>query len=73
MWIGAYQCNEMSITLLDLSRYSMLKTLRISSYSFQYVNEMKLIGMNALESVLVYQGSLGKASLEMKRILIHSE
>lgn len=48
----------------------MLKTLRIGSNSFVNVNEMKLIGMNALESVLVYQSSLGKASLEMKRILL---
>ena len=66
--IGSYEC--WSASVLDLSRYSMLKTLRIGSNSFVNVNEMKLIGMNALESVLVYQSSLGKASLEMKRILL---
>ena len=32
--------------------------------------ELRYFPMNALESVLVYQSSLGKASLEMKRILL---
>ena len=51
----------------------MLKIVRVRSYSFMYVSELRMIGMNALESVVVYERSLGIASLELKRILIHIE
>lgn len=51
--IGEMQCNQASMTVLELSRYPLLKTLRIGDLSFWYVNETKLIGMSELESVVI--------------------
>ena len=51
--IDEMKCNQESMTVLELSRYPLLKTLRIGGYSFWYVNETKLIGMGELESVVI--------------------
>ena len=57
MEIDEFKCNSANVTVLDLSRYPKLKTLRIGDYSFEYVNVTKLIGMSELESVVI--GKLG--------------
>ena len=44
-------CNGKEMRLLDLSLMPFLKTLRVKDECFTYVEEVKLIGMNELESV----------------------
>ena len=49
--IGSYKCNAGSVTVFDLSKYPKLKSVTIGDGSFKYVNEVKMIGLSALESV----------------------
>lgn len=55
--IGNWKCNDARITELDLSRYPMLKSVTIGSDSFMYVKEVKMIGMNELENVVIEMNS----------------
>ena len=43
--------NDASLTVLDLTRFKRLKKLVIGDECFMYVNEVKMIGLKALESV----------------------
>ena len=45
--------NEPDLTGLDLTRFCRLKSLLVGDYCFSSVNEVKLIGMNELESVVI--------------------
>ena len=49
--------SEPGLTELDLSQFSQLKRLEIGDHCFSYVNELKLIGMNELESVVIGMNS----------------
>ena len=49
--------NEPDLTGLDLTRFCRLKSLLVGDYCFSSVNEVKLIGMNELESVVVRENS----------------
>ena len=49
--------NDMSLTVLDLSRFQYLKELVVGDESFMYVNEVKLIGLHYLESVEIGMNS----------------
>ena len=49
--------SESSLTELDLSQFSQLKRLEIGDHCFSFVNELKLIGMNELESVVIGENS----------------
>ena len=51
MIVGNTACNEKSYTLLDLSSFSNLKEFEVGDYSFAFVDELKLIGLNRLERV----------------------
>ena len=51
--VGNTACNEMSDTLLDLSSFSNLKEFEVGDYSFAFVDELKLIGLNRLERVVI--------------------
>ena len=53
-------CNDKSYTVLDLSSFSNLKELEVGDYSFSFVNEMKLIGLSRLESVVIGKNSFTK-------------
>ena len=53
-------CNDKSYTLLDLSSFSNLKEFEVGVYSFSFVNELKLIGMRKLESVVIGKNSFTK-------------
>ena len=53
-------CNDETFTALDLSCFVKLKLLEVGNYSFAYVNEVKLIGLHALESVVIGQNSFTK-------------
>ena len=49
--IGSSVCPFANVTVLDLGVYPRLKSLRIGNNGFDYVEEVKLIGLNELESV----------------------
>ena len=45
--------NEKCFTALDLSSISNLKVFEVGDYSFAFVDEVKLIGLNRLERVVI--------------------
>ena len=53
-------CNDESFTELDLSSFTSLRVLEVGDYSFAYVNEVKLIGLNQLERVVIGKNSFTK-------------
>ena len=46
-------CNDRCEIVLDLSSFSNLKAFVVGSHSFSYVKEVKLIGLNELERVVI--------------------
>ena len=57
--IGNGCCNE-SVMELDFKRFSVLKRIEIGDECFEKVNEVKLIGMNRLERVVIGKNSFTK-------------
>ena len=55
--IGAYACPFENVTVFDLSVYPVLETLRIGDYAFEYVDELKSIGLSELKSVTIGKNS----------------
>ena len=55
--IGNNLCNHPSVTELDLTKYPNLKRITIGDDCFMNVNEVNLIGLNALESVTIGRNS----------------
>ena len=53
-------CNDASLTVLDLSRFLYLRQLEVGDNSLMYVNEVKLIGLNVLRSVTIGMNSFTK-------------
>ena len=53
-------CNDRSFTVLNLTRFVDLKMFEVGDYSFAYVNEVKLIGLNRLERVVIGKNSFTK-------------
>ena len=53
-------CNDKSYTVLDLSSFSNLKEFEVGDYSFFFVEEVKLIGLNRLERVVIGKNSFTK-------------
>ena len=53
-------CNDRSFTVLNLTRFVDLKMFEVGDYSFTYVNEVKLIGMDQLERVVIGKNSFTK-------------
>ena len=53
-------CNEKCFTTLVLASFSNLKVLKVGDYSFSFVNEVKLIGLNRLERVVIGKNSFTK-------------
>ena len=51
--IASNCCNNNELCVLDLSRFVNLRELRVGYYSFASVEEVKLIGLNQLESVVI--------------------
>ena len=45
-------CNDKCFTSLYLSLFSNLKGFEVGDYSFSFVDEVKLIGLNRLETVV---------------------
>ena len=46
-------CNDKCFTTLVLSLFSNLKVFEVGDYSFAFVDEVKLIGLNRLERVVI--------------------
>ena len=59
--IGSNACPFENATVFDLSVYPKLKTLKIGSESFEFIEELKLIGLNELESVEIGKNSFTQA------------
>ena len=53
-------CNEGEWSVLDVSGLKWLKSIEIGDECFENVNEVKLIGMNRLESVVIGVNSFTK-------------
>ena len=53
-------CEEKDIRVLDLSGYVKLRELKVGDYCFRKVEELKLIGMECLERVVIGQNSFAK-------------
>ena len=53
-------CNDASLTVLDLSRFLYLRQLVVGNESLMYVNEVKLIGLSELKSVEIGMNSFTK-------------
>ena len=53
-------CNDKCFTALDLSLFSNLKVFEVGDYSFSFVDEVKLIGLNQLERVVIGENSFTK-------------
>ena len=49
--IGSGECNSEEFRVLDLSQYKNLKSVVIEDDSYEFVEELKMIGLNELESV----------------------
>ena len=58
--IGGGACPFANVTVLDLSVYPRLKSLRIGNNGFDYVKEVKMIGLSELESVEIGMNSFTK-------------
>ena len=52
--------NDTEFVLLDLSRFASLREFIVGCYSFSYVKEVKLIGLNRLERVVIGENSFTK-------------
>ena len=53
-------CNDEEWSVFDVSELKCLKSIEIGDECFEYVNEMKLIGLNQLESVIIGMNSFTK-------------
>ena len=53
-------CNESGITAIDFTPCERLRELRVGDECFKNVNELKLVGLNALESVVIGENSFSK-------------
>ena len=47
------RCNDEDITVLDFSRFTGLKKIVVGDGCFENVNELKLVGLGELESVVI--------------------
>ena len=53
MIVDRLVCNDVSCTSLDLSSYVSLKLFEVGDECFMFVDEVKLIGLNQLERVVI--------------------
>ena len=51
--VDSNACNDRSFTVLNLTRFVNLRVFEVGDYSFAFVNEVKLIGLNQLERVVI--------------------
>ena len=58
--VPSNRCNSWLIKTLDLSEFTHLKSIEIGNECFEKVNEVKLIGLNQLERVMIGENSFTK-------------
>ena len=58
--VPSNQCNSRLIKTVDLSLFPQLKSIKIGDECFMYVEEVKLIGLNQLERVVIGRNSFTK-------------
>ena len=58
--VPSNQCNSRLIKTVDLSLFPQLKSIKIGDECFMYVEEVKLIGLNQLERVVIGRKSFTK-------------
>ena len=62
--VGSGTCNDEWLTALDMTSITSLKRLKVGDHSFAHVKEVKLIGLNELESVVIGKNSFTKDNME---------
>ena len=62
--ISSNCCNDSELNVLDLSRFVNLRELEVGDECFMYVNEVKLIGLNVLERVVIGENCFTKCKCE---------
>ena len=55
--VVSHCCNESNVVGLDFSRFSNLREVRVGDDCFENVDEVKLIGLNRLERVVIGKNS----------------
>ena len=60
--IASNCCNDTELNVLDMSRFVNLRKLKVGDECFEYVEEVKLIGLSQLERVVI-----GKNSFTMEK------
>ena len=58
--IGSGECIIEEFPVLDLSRFKNLKSVFIGDGSYKHVDELKMIGLNKLENVVIGENSFTK-------------
>ena len=58
--IASNCCNDSELSVLDLSRFVNLRELKVGDECFENVKEVKLIGLNQLERVVIGKNSFTK-------------
>ena len=58
--IASYCCNDSESSVLNLSRFVNLRELKVGDECFENVKEVKLIGLNQLERVVIGKNSFTK-------------
>ena len=58
--IASNCCNDGKLSVLDMSRFMNLRELKVGDECFENVKEVKLIGLNQLESVMIEKNSFTK-------------
>ena len=62
--VPSNRCNSEKMTTLDLSLFPQLKSIEIGDECFENVNEVKLIGLNQLERVVIGKNSFTKIKIK---------
>ena len=64
-------CNEKGFTALVLSVFFNLKVFEVGDYSFSFVDEVKLIGLNQLERVVIGNNCFTKKKNDKSNAVKH--
>ena len=65
--MNSNSCNDKTFTEMDLSSFVNLKLFEVGDSSFAYVNEVKLIRLHALETVVIGKKSFRKSGKDPNR------
>ena len=68
--VDSNACNDKCLTELDLSPFRNMKAFEVGDYSFSFVDEVKLIGMEELKRVVIGKNSCTKDKNSMPRSMI---